>query len=414
MPLTINGNTVKNLSGPVSMYIHIPKVDHLKQFPYAPILILFGDIHESNKNYCNPVTNKIFGTEFLKLISDAVGAKPKEAKEAKEAKEEKEPDGKVDFYVEGGDHHNQLDDGYNFKDWPMEQLWKLFSKCYNNPKMPERTISKESECNLIKNIRWQSGDIRFFEKEKSKFNSVEFIKNIIRDQEIYPNDLPLNCGVHINLSLSTEMSVNDIKISTTADEIYNEYVLDGLINKQLKKILLADYKLKGYFLDKIKIYIEAVINKLNKEYGSDIETINSIKESIIRLFKCEKYSQEYYDIVKKLETHIENKDTTIYSNYLRSVRTVLLDIYSLCRTYKIIIKYPTIRSTSIKEECPLINIFYFGNRHIEHINEFFLKDIYTNEYSCEANSENRCLDFSKVYDLDTEIGRLKNYRKRSK
>ena len=62
----------------------------------------------------------------------------------------------------------------------------------------------------------------------------------------------------------------------------------------------------------------------------------------------------------------------------------------------------------------MINIFYFGGRHIEHINEFFLKDIYTNEYSCEANGENRCLDFSKNYDIDSKITYLKTYRKRSK
>ena len=265
MPLTINGNTVDNLSGPVSMYILKPNDNYLEKFPYAPILILFGDIHGDNANYCDPVTNKVFDPNFLQLISKAVGAK-----------EDKKEDGKVDFYVEGGDLHDRLDDGeYDFKDWPMEQLWKLFNNCYNNPKIQGRKISDENKptCNLIPNIRWQSGDIRFFKKEKSKFNSDEFIKKIIRDQKIYPNDLVLNCGVHINLSLDTEMSANDIKISTTADEIYNEYVLGGLIHKQLEKILFANYEIKEYLLNKIKKYIEAVINKLNIEYRFNIDLI---------------------------------------------------------------------------------------------------------------------------------------------
>jgi hypothetical protein len=75
------------------MYIVDPTDEYLKIFPYAPILILFGDRHNDDKGYCDPVTNKIFDTEFLQLISDAVAGNS----------EKKEQDGIVDFYLEGGD-----------------------------------------------------------------------------------------------------------------------------------------------------------------------------------------------------------------------------------------------------------------------------------------------------------------------
>ena len=58
--LHINNNIViKKISGPVSMTILKPKDETVKYFRefknpiYAPIFILFGDVHESRTNLCN-------------------------------------------------------------------------------------------------------------------------------------------------------------------------------------------------------------------------------------------------------------------------------------------------------------------------------------------------------------------------
>jgi hypothetical protein len=181
MPLIINDKEVNYLSGPVSMYIYEPTDGYLEEFPYAPILILFGDGHNSDANYCGESAPKIFDTAFLRLISDAVAGN----------KEKKEQDGIVDFYLEGGDLHTTLN-YYETKKFPMEQLWNLFKDCYTNSRMEGRkTILEKSKetCEPIKNIRWQSGDARFFKKYRLyDFNAYSFLESIQYVSDRYLKD----------------------------------------------------------------------------------------------------------------------------------------------------------------------------------------------------------------------------------
>ena len=52
MPLQIAGKNVTYLSGPVAMNILSPREQYLNENPYAPIFILFGDVHGSQANFC--------------------------------------------------------------------------------------------------------------------------------------------------------------------------------------------------------------------------------------------------------------------------------------------------------------------------------------------------------------------------
>ena len=424
--LIIGGKRVDKISGPVSMFICVPNDDYLREFPYAPILILFGDIHESNKNYCDPVKNKIYDVKFLQLISEAVGAK--------------EEDGTVDFYVEGGELHKMLDVEEYMKEFPMEQLWKLFTKCYFNKTM-EGYDDENSwpGFQLIKNIRWQSGDVRAFKKEKEKFNSSKFLKKlftmteeklteskyeilddleILRKQDAFRS----SCMSLVTLSKGEGLSINDLDFPITPIEFYNEYIETDkryYIYKQLSKM-------KQYGVDtsnlrrKFMSYIENVHSEALKFTGVDIDFIKDWKKFILDIFTFEFYSQSFFDSTQKFF----EKQGMFYKYELFSMllRSSLLDLYTIARIHKIMSKsmriHPSKRSRikNTDEVHPLIAICYFGNGHIKNITNHLLeKEKYKPYVTNIINPSievNRCLTFSQDYDLDSEISQLKTKRKR--
>ena len=164
MSLTINGKIVNKLSGPVSMYLLFPTNECSTLYSNAPIFILFGDNHRDDKGFCQDNDKigsyKVFDPNFLQLLSDVIGKKNEELKENR----------MIDFYLEGGEIH-KFDITEYPQERPLEQLWSLFTKCYNNRYETTQDLSdKDKEnCGKMKNIRWQSGDIRFFKEEWDKF-----------------------------------------------------------------------------------------------------------------------------------------------------------------------------------------------------------------------------------------------------
>jgi len=151
MPLIVNGEEVNKISGPVSMYILTPKKSEL--FPNLPLYMLFGDLHGSTVNMCQEDESKgvykIYDIEFLGLLSKLGSVE--------------EP---IDFYVEGGDFHNFRDDAPKIDEYPMERLWDLYKECYRNPTNPLVPLAQyphTTDCSKIANIRWHSGDARFFD-----------------------------------------------------------------------------------------------------------------------------------------------------------------------------------------------------------------------------------------------------------
>ena len=118
MPIVFKTKSIKKLSGPVSLRILEPTSEYLKRFPYAPILILLGDAHYSDKNFCKGEDENhhaIYDVEFLNLLSDEVGGDGVD-------------DGVVDFYVEGGDFHNDPPTEHKSSE-PMKMIWDLFTTC---------------------------------------------------------------------------------------------------------------------------------------------------------------------------------------------------------------------------------------------------------------------------------------------
>jgi len=427
MPIDFGEKNVNNLSGPVSMHIYIPNDIYLKNFPYAPILILFGDVHESNIGECI-IGEKIYDEKFLKLISDAVAGDP----------EKKENyDDTIDFYIEGGDFHNSLDTPLYTNKFPMEQLWNLFLKCYSNSRMKDRKISDEnkSTCDLIKNIRWQSGDIRFFKKEDKKFNSSMFLNKIYdRMQVILTNSSPEkdyykeedrkynafreSCIYYIGVF--KEIYNNPIQdlsnMSLDADKLYNKYVIDseGLIFKQLKKI--KEYGGDDVTLStKFKSYMET-IDKGALSYDFQKRYVTEFHSFITTIFTHDKFSKEFEEEVRKFSR--KKEDATIYTSYLRILRSTLLELYSWSRIYKTMIKSMRIQPNERKDNNeaihPLITICYFGDQHICNMTSYLLEENNYEKYpfsKATYSYTDRCLMFDRKYNLKSLINQVKDKRK---
>ena len=415
--LIINETNVYKISGPVSMGMFAPTKEYLEKIPYAPIFILFGDIHNDKENFCDSKdddTGKfiIHDPTFLKLLSDAV----------KGNKEENEEDGKVDFYVEGGALHLRKAD-VSFKDgFPMHELWNLFKQCYINPKMKEKEILEEHKptCNLIPNIRWQSADVRFFPKEYGKVHLYDFVKNLIQtlSKEGTEQKFDNFKSILIKEIQSDGPHKEYLKnASFTVEETYEEYVnnAESLIYKQLSKI-------DGTFKDKIKQQIKQRFKTYITNYYAtckitDINKFKSIHNDIVNIFKItDPYSEEGKLLIDRLCLHCTNKEENLikYSDFLMCKRAIMLDLYTLARIYKIMTNPINVIDKSVIH--PFIVICYFGKIHITSIaNELYnttfnldnTNEILMNDSLMQIvnNGTKRCIDIQNY-----QIGKYqKNY-----
>ena len=407
MPLIINKKSVNKISGPVSMYLLYPKVEYteIKQNKYAPIFILFGDSHESVENYCNQDEGeekgyyKVYDVNFLKLFSDAVEGN-------KESKENKEKSGTIDFYVEGGDLHNGLFKR-SIKNYPLSILRNLFKKCYYNTRLPVRKI--EGDCNSIKNIRWQSGDIRNFVKRDgrctlySEFSYIiskcEGIKDIQEKEKQFKQLLKMSIANNMGKQIIEEF---------TQDEMFDKHVLNDkcLIYKQLNNINLSDGKAKAEIIENIQLKFK---NYIYKNYNIldlyDDKTIDllavipkfkEIHNNIITAFKTSIYSDKISLLIDNIYNYYTKKILDSIMSMILLRDAVLPDLYILARSYKYM--YTITDNPDIVY--PIINICYFGNDHIIKMREFLIANGYDEGIKIDlisnigSNQPNRCLDIS--------------------
>jgi hypothetical protein len=429
MPIKINEKTINKISGPVSMYILYPIAEYLKFNPFAPIFILFGDEHHSNERYCayeeeyKDSNYKIFDINFLQLLSNAV-----------DGKDEIKENNLVDFYVEGGDMH-LMDIIKSKNNHPIEEIWELFTKCYSNERMGRYPLDENKEnCNMIKNIRWQSGDIRFFQKESKICDLcdylLKFIKKVENKDDIYEK---VKFIIYIRyyflrIKYKCRKELQDTKIKP--DEIYDEYVINtnSLIYKQLIKIKSGNEDEDILNRENIEKEFKEYINFVYKEHfdgnEENLEKIKYIHKNFIDLFKHKPYSNGELEIINKLYKCYNEKDLNKYIDFLMMRGSMKADLYTLARNYKIMAYKKSIdKNAQSTIPRPLINICYFGNLHIEHMNYFLkLNKKYLNVSKVvfdktddlkSADEKNRCLDLTSLtpLDIDGYIKYLKKARK---
>jgi hypothetical protein len=357
MPLLIGDKKVTRISGPVSMHILCPKRDseYIKLFPKAPILILFGDYHFSDEAYCKIneadkdtlIHYHIYNTEFLKLFSEKVGE-----------------DNIIDLYLEGGSktHDFSKENEPMTRDTsggkgPMHELWLLFRKCYRNTRMKREPV-EESGCDVIKNIRWQSSDIRGYGQFKAYF-IVQFNFDII--MQSYRGDQRVQEIKKILVNRDFKEYAECLLL--TQEEFIKKYLHDdkSLIAKQLNKI--KNTKQKDYLITMFEDYIKAEYKKTDPEQLKEFTLLN---KAMIRMSNYD-LSEEYDKAYEYVNAFMSGGGSFgLYLEFNKNLFTLLPDLYLLARSHKYMAKT---KEDESKEEIkyPLVNIVYYGDYHVNNL-----------------------------------------------
>ena len=428
MPLSINGKNVHKISGPVSMYVVVPIIvgdlspeekSKASKFPNLPIYILFGDVHKSGEKMCEDGTFNIYDTKFLSLFSNIVKG-----------------DETVDFYVEGGDVHGRTFSKEIHTEYPANKIWKIASTCYKNKRPNDHKITYEQKSidrNDIVNIRWQSGDIRSFENLKYEqfepncgmYKFINILSIIFRqkpkDRRRFEKD-DFRIALHSVVKRKTTRKIIpgcfrkliqdtfkhciDIK-----SKVFPEDRTKSLISKQLRKIPESQSRLIEGF---IREYIDTIIKLPNpKEYDNFTEIHSVILDTIINVNNLSKKEEkEMVEIkiqenLKYLNSPKNLRYFRLYFNYLVSIYSIVIDIYTFCRSFKYLYTEDGNK--------PIINIIYYGSLHIHNMLKLFhITGLYGYIPVVESTLDkgaSRCIEIKEELDLDGLISAVREYRK---
>jgi hypothetical protein len=428
MPLRINGKDVHKISGPVSMYVVVPITvrdlspedkSKASKFPNLPIYILFGDVHDSGEKTCEEGNFNIYDTKFLSLFSNIV-----------------QGDETVDFYVEGGDVHGRTFSKEIHTEYPANKIWKIASTCYKNKRPNEHKITYEQKSidrNDIVNIRWQSGDIRSFENLKYEqfepncgmYKFINMLSIIFRQKpeegrRFEKDDFRIALS-NVAKSKTTRKIIPGCFRKLTGDtfkhcidiksKVFPEDRTKSLISKQLGKIPEAQSRLIEGFISQ---YIDTVIKPPNsREYDNFRGIHSTILDTIMNVNNLSKKDEkEMAEINIKENLRYLNRPENLryfrlYFNYLVSIYSIVIDIYTFCRSFKYLYSEDSSK--------PLINIIYYGDMHIYNMLELFrITGLYGNIPVVEATVDkdaSRCIEIKGDVDLDGLISLVRESRK---
>ena len=416
---------LKNLSGPISIKIVVPQAQFLKDYPRAPIFILLGDEHFNDENLCDetvPDICRVNSIEFLELLCTLLKSNETDDITTYE---------KIDFYIEGGDMHRKKKMlNPNIKQ-PMVSLWDLMIKCNNSMDYPSLNYDK------IRNIRWQSGDIRswglkpypiqkkideqkeFYNKQTFKMQSTQpqyysifnFLNKLLENKKVSKFDKFSDEDYFRIMFKSLVVSVKEqnlyfdrTTLKTTLDDLSAKYIDDetSLINFELMQIKSDDKK--TFILNKCKEYINYTLDTFSGKYKIDksllFDNITNIHKEITDLCSDDNISNSNskdlrFESIYKKKSHAE-----MLFQFLLETEAMSSDLYTFVRSFKRMIIENPYNSYSI------INICYFGDLHISHMFHFLTKILGLNNYKSilninsikivGTNKVNRCLDLKDV------------------
>jgi hypothetical protein len=423
LPIT-NAIRLEQISGPTAIQILVPQEDFLKKYPMAPMFILFGDAHYSDKNLCQDVDPKyqLHKPEFLNLLCDLLIKK--------DSMQEK-----IDFYMEGGDifsMHIHIPD----TNVPMLLINNLFLACQNDT---------TGQFKSIENIQWQSGDSRFWsayplkmmQKIAEKKSQTEPLKyyslnifliklrsekpGIKSDEAVFVNNLKsIAYGIRSN-----GLYLNAAKLAVSPLELYNEYILKdtSLLYYEISKIPPEDA------IHLQKMYKQYIFEMMNEFYYK-----NNAHDEKEQLKLCEKivaihqllmnYSTDdsiFYTAVpdqRGAYLFSNQKDLDLLHDFVVHSEGFMADLYTLARSFSRMVKESTNHS--------IINICYFGHAHTEHMGHFLSNILGAQNYKHtlniaplyipELNDYNRCIYFknmssiSSMPSLHQQLNKMRRFR----
>jgi hypothetical protein len=406
--LLINDTLVSSISGPVGLTILKPTVAFHKSHHKAPIIILFGDRHNSNDYLCESCgcesdqkscCYEVYSPQFLKLIDDIA------------------KDHIVYFNIEGGldiyekfnakseDIYQQIKQAS--RPYPIIKVREYIHACYSKKYKQSYPESYKNLC-PTQHIIWQKADARqsYWEIDKELFYKYDFHKCLQHFFSILRNFLD-----------NTEKAIQSgIKETDKCSKQCSYYFKDDTI------ILM-------------KSFFEPDFYKRVAEHRRDNNSVSPIYKQIEKM-KSEDQRNEwrayideyykYYEDTKRNKDTLNNETKTFFNKMIdlvkdnksadlqrlintkrnvagRVLKEILsyngmaLDLYFLTRSFK----------TTSDNKNPLISIGYFGRNHVENLIHF-LVNITKNYESVldigrDVDKLTRCLVIDKHIDINALI-----------
>ncbi len=406
----INNKKITYISGPVGFFYLRPtkQVYDDGNKEYFPLVVLFGDSHNSEKNYCNPCEcnddikpccYRLDESDFIRNINN-LGTKYT-----------------TDLYTETSFWGTEYGfDGGMMKTFTSGRLLR----CYK----PKKILCP------WKNIRWQAGDIRFAGFDISKY--YKGIKKIeITKYDEYPSKKYME-----NSYIENQFYYLLLLLRSLEFDIFNDFIPKTIFREP---VYFRDFLMSIFSKDKE----DFDLNRFSKLFFSMMTKDNSaiykqIKKQTFRDFNEIREWEDFYvrsinyyvsvlidknrnikplkmfiynipDIVSK-KVDIPSYNINSFKQYINLLNLILtssfLDIYVISRMFK----QPENGKRSEISFC------YFGLHHVKNIRNLLLS---TGAYELVASIEesyidnidnidkiNRCLDFSNIYvnlDYDLEV-----------
>lgn len=419
--LIIHDTVIKKLSGPISFYYLKPDYDeiHIDEKGKYPLIILFGDWHNSNdfKCVCNSDIGcyQIDSQNFLQLI-DSLSMSPNVS--------ERDIDKK--FYIDWFTESQFYGTSYGAKGGPMHYFVQgNFLSCYYKNLISSKEY--EEKC-PTKNIRWHHGDLRYFGDmyfynyrkniisplpklfREGEMDSRPFELIFSRSYDYFRNEKYYEEGGAIkymdidNNKIFTLAEFNEILSNFKKDDKYNlknflQYFFkrcfydnpNGILLKELSKSNINEFNIytsennsDTNKLDRfIDILVECYVEFINNDtsIAMHMPTRNGINEINLILNKNKKNEKD------------DNKCHIIHKS-LNTIYHSLIEIYTILRIFK---KNDDGTEHHIHNQSAL-SLLYMGQDHIKRINELICNFIpYYKLKKSIINSMDklmRCLDFS--------------------
>lgn len=264
-----------------------------------------------------------------------------------------------------------------------------YVKLENNiKKIKERKIAKNPITAVFNSVRWQAGDIRFWNKlldgptysGKKHISMQLFLHDIKRymsvrkiPQKYYILAFKAIVQAHRDIGITL-----DPVLALNTEQVYAKYIDNPLsmVHYQVNKIP-DNYRL--YFKEKLKLYISYVLNQTFITYGKGFNIdeyflkIKTDYDIILRASQQEDLSTisttegELYDAYAKTKFHL----CDLFAIYAGTIEP---DLYILARSFARMLVPPI-------DGYSAINIIYYGYYHTQHMHHFFTEILTSNDYT---------------------------------
>ena len=422
--LQIGDTNITKISGPVSMYYLRPKQEIYDNggSDNFPLFLLFGDVHESTNNSCDPCNDtdknsscyRLSDEKFLKLL-DTLSS-------------DNLP---IDFYTENqfkGDiaknKAQQLTEMIQ-----GERLW-----CYNMYRTDNKFDSFRNNCPTNK-IRWHLADIRRFGGNMNINYTDDIARDLLQNIDFsikYQNYSYIENQIDIILEYFSDSDKEKIEHLDYYKEILNK-IFNGSSNfktmNDFKELLLTLCDTDDNTLN-IEKFANTLFNKYINGNENSLIYKQIIKQDYLQFkdinFWCYLYKKTLLNrifiynitdlkkVIEKLDVNFDFNDNINYECFFQLshfITASFVDLYTLARIFKKPITKQDNNARSTFDVRSSLSIGFFGKFHIENMVDLLLETGYYNlEHKIEQKNENRCINIDFHLYLESEINKHNNLR----